>query len=995
MKRSLTGFIVLLFLPSLLLAQGSIHGSVTDSTTHDVLVGANVHLVGTAFGGVTDLEGKYKVTNIPAGTYRLRVSYVGYKSRERGLTIHEGESITFNANLPADVIEGSEVVVTGQARGQVAAINQQLNSSTIVNVISEEKIQELPDANAAEAIGRLPGVSILRSGGEANKVILRGMSDKFTTFTIDGVKIPPTDPDTRGVDLSVFSQGTLAGVELYKAITPDKDGDAIAGSINLVTRKAPSERLLRFDAKGAYSHLTNDYGQYDFIGRYGERFFNDVVGVQLVANLERRDRSNEQSNISVQDQQTYNAIGFLYNDLTVSFTDEIRRRGGISALIDFNTPDGGTIRINNIYNRTDRDYTIYGRDYPATTDYVAYTARDIQQNIRTLNSSIRGDNTLLNLNLSWGASYAESNLETPYDYRMSFQEPSINGAAGMRPVTRSAQTTSPESLIPFAYNNFAASYIDTGAFDTGLNNDRERTLFLDIARKYSMGNLVSGELKIGGKYRYTNRNKSSDELLAPYYLGYYQDNVLNGDGTITPKNFAGTRFANLMLDNRKVLLTNFLTSPTPQRNLFDRYLLNPLIDRDAIRQWYELNKNGIGSTGQREYWDNPETAADYYDITERVQAMYLMNTLELGPMISFIAGVRVEKETNDYGAKFSSAALSGFPTTGNLSNENSTFSETTWLPNFHLTVRPTDFLSVRFAAYRAIARPDFNARLEKNVVRITNPRDLLLIGNPNLKNAKAWNYEVNTSVFNNEIGLFTVSGFLRVIDDMFHTVSGIPGTYNQGNPGSLLDTLGIAWQPPIPDGLLISLTYSVNSNQPTKVWGFEVEHQANLTWLPGLLSNIVVSYNFSFVRSETYVLSYATDTTYVTFPGFPVPVPKYSTRLIEAKQKLEGQPDFFGNVALGYDIGGFSGRISVFFQGAYNRSYSAGRRSDPVVQNFSRWDISLRQRLTTGISVFASVNNLTSVIEDVRTENRQDNWDALRSSQQYGLTADLGFRLEF
>ena len=107
------------------------------------------------------------------------------------------------------MVEGEEVTVTAQARGQVSAINQQINSSTIVNVISEEKIQELPDANAAEAIGRLPGVSITRSGGEANKVILRGLSDKFTTVTIDGIKIPPTDADSRGVDLSIVSQDRL------------------------------------------------------------------------------------------------------------------------------------------------------------------------------------------------------------------------------------------------------------------------------------------------------------------------------------------------------------------------------------------------------------------------------------------------------------------------------------------------------------------------------------------------------------------------------------------------------------------------------------------------------------------------------------------------------------------------------------------------------------------------------------------------------------------
>ena len=178
-----------------------------------------------------------------------------------------------------------------------------------------------------------------------------------------------------------------------------------------------------------------------------------------------------------------------------------------------------------------------------------------------------------------------------------------------------------------------------------------------------------------------------------------------------------------------------------------------------------------------------------------------------------------------------------------------------------------------------------------------------------------------------------------------------------------------------------------------KVWGIEFEHQASLGFLPGFLSNLVLTYNFSLLRSETFVLSYVIDTTYITIPGFP-PLPQYKSRLVETRQKLEGQPEFFGNLALGYDVGGFSARVSIFHQGEYNRSYSAGRRNDPVVRAFSRWDLSVRQRLTENITIFMNLNNFTSVEEDVYTVNRVDNWEALQSSQRYGLSGDLGIRLE-
>lgn len=243
--------------------QSTIRGVVSDSLTGEVLVGANVVVQGTALGGTTNLEGKFTIVRVPAGSYKIRASYIGYTAKVLVVRV-TGADMSVNFPLGPEVVQGVEVVVTGQMKGQVAAINQQLTANKIVNVVSEEKIQELPDANAAEAIGRLPGVSITRSGGEANRIILRGLSDRFGSITVDGMKMASTDVNTRGVDLSTVSQGSLAGIELFKSITSDMDADAIAGTVNLVTKKAPAERLVRVDAKGAYNKLAKTAKQYDF-----------------------------------------------------------------------------------------------------------------------------------------------------------------------------------------------------------------------------------------------------------------------------------------------------------------------------------------------------------------------------------------------------------------------------------------------------------------------------------------------------------------------------------------------------------------------------------------------------------------------------------------------------------------------------------------------------------------------------------------------------------
>lgn len=190
---SLTIIALVLSLSISAFGQATLSGIVTDSLMANLLVGANVYLVGTALGSSTDLEGQFQITRIPPGQYQVKVSYIGYLSKEYPVQIQQNQNIVLDIELNYEVIQGEAITVTAQAEGQVAAINQQITSNTIINVVSEEKIKELPDANAAEAIGRLPGVSIIRSEGEANKVILRGLEDKFTTVTIDGVKIPSTD----------------------------------------------------------------------------------------------------------------------------------------------------------------------------------------------------------------------------------------------------------------------------------------------------------------------------------------------------------------------------------------------------------------------------------------------------------------------------------------------------------------------------------------------------------------------------------------------------------------------------------------------------------------------------------------------------------------------------------------------------------------------------------------------------------------------------------
>ncbi len=982
---------------------GIVQGTVADSVSGEPLIGANVFFIRTGLGGVSDREGKFRVTAIPAGSYRLKVSYVGYRTRELEIRVADNEVVTVAIRLLADVVEAEEVVVTAQMRGQVAAINQQLTSNTIVNVISEEKIHELPDANAAEAIGRLPGVSIQRSGGEANKVVLRGLSDRYTAVTVDGIRIPPTDADSRGVDLSTISQGTLAGVELFKALTPDKDADALGGSINLVTKRAPAERLFWVDAKVIYNHLMAAYDQYDLVARYGERYFDGVLGVQVGGNLERRNRSSERIDLDY-NQTLAGGNDYEINEATLQFSDEIRNRYGASLLLDVNTPDEGVIRFNTNFSRTDRSYLLSTRNYPYASGLrVTYSARDREQEIKTFNSALQGDNNLLGLKARWGLSFAESDAEFPYDYAIDFIEPSIIVdsvvVSGMSPGVPSIKSN-PEQLIPYALNNYQAAYANEAYFRYERNIDREKTAFLDLARTYTLSELLSGEIRGGAKYRHKDREKASSQRYAPYYLGYWREFTGEPGGASSRKDFTGTWFEpfyqRFLLDpsSRNPFSADFLDANPGSRKLYDLYDLSPIVNRDALRLWYTLNQNGRDSLGRSlEYYDDPSVQTDFYDVVERVSSAFLMNTFTWGPLVTFIAGIRVEQENNDYGSKFTPSGLGGFPIpSGGISDTTATHSETNWLPNFHLAASPTEYMKIRLAAYRAVSRPDYNLRLEKFMSQGGGGAVSLLLGNSQLKTATAWNYEAQTSFFGNTFGLISASVFYKEIDNVAHVLRNASTIGN-----SVLDMLGIAWRTPHLGSY--SLTVPYNAPRTTKVWGLEFEHQVNLNFLPGFLENFILTYNASLVRSETYILATDTFTVYVKQPtGFPPPydsitIPITNNKIVERKQRLEGQPEVFANIILGYDMGEFSARLSLFYQGEYNQSFSASGLSDQIINSFTRLDLAFKYQITRNIAVMLNLSNLTNIDDRNSIYNRSTGWKLLNTSEQYGFTADLGVRL--
>jgi len=958
---------------SVMFAQTMVSGLVTDANEGITLPSANVYLDGTTIGTVTNLNGEYRLPLNP-GSYSIVVSFMGYENLTKDITIQADQTAILNFELNPQAIMGEEVVVTAMMRGQRAAISSQLNAPGIVNAVSEEQIQELPDANAAEALGRLPGISLKRSGGEAQRVVLRGLNEKFSQIQLDGVAIPPTDAGARGVDLSLFSINSLAGIEVTKALTPDMDADAIAGSVNLVTKKASAKPELRIDLGGGFNKIEKSASQYNIGLRYGRRLFNNVLGIQASVNTEQKVRSNERY---AQSWEVNPDSSFNISNLTPSYTQEIRKRTGGSLLLDLNLSNGGEIRLNNFYNRTDRDALTYNRTYPLNGN-VSYSITDSERDIQTINNALSGEHFLGKIKINWGGSHALSLGRTPYRHQMNYDEGGAAGA-GMANVDEEDLGGPGELLIPYAYNNWEVAYLRHAFFNNNENKDRDIVGYLDVERTLTFSDKINVTIKAGGKYRYKDRANNVDRFRAPYWVNVPKDYEIQEDGTIVPLGWSGSSWPDgpEMVGGANVSMLNFMVDDPPSRNVVDgKYELNPMIDPDLAREWYELRKNGISQDGSlEEYNPYPDQVQQIYAVTERVMAGYAMATINLGEMIRVIGGVRIEKENNNYTAKYA-PNIAGFfrYLATDVADTTDSYSSSHVLPNFHLRFKPVDWWDLRLAATKTLSRPDFSMRLPMLVVRRTGGN--IDRGRPDLNNTEAWNFDVISSFYQSKYGLFTVGGFYKRLDNIFYMLNDViilngEMEATQDLPTGYGSYVGLSLDEPI-------------NTDGTELYGIEFDLQANLKFLPGFLGNFVLRGNFTLIQSTTYVPRFKIEQDISVFP--PTQTPTW----YETEERLEGQPSNFGNIALGYDQGGFSGRFSVFFQDDYLTSISSTGLQDKFQKGYAKWDLALKQAIPKlKMEIMLNVTNLSNFYEGTYWGFR--NLDD--GSTTYDILVDLGVRI--
>lgn len=266
-------FIILLFtisgLQNYQIKGASIKGHIIDENTHEPLPGTTIYIEKEKIYTIADGFGFYKITGLSVGTYELKTKGLGYENSQiQSITISsEKDIIEYDFYLKATSTAIDEVqVVSSQIKSteQSARRTEQV-ASNIMNVISAKTIELSPDLNVANVVQRLSGITLDKSTtGIGQYAILRGMDKRYSYTLINGIKIPSTNSDHRYVPLDIFPSDLVDRIEVTKSLTPDMEGDAIAGVINLIMKNAPDRFMFNANFSVGYNQFWYDRSSYSY-----------------------------------------------------------------------------------------------------------------------------------------------------------------------------------------------------------------------------------------------------------------------------------------------------------------------------------------------------------------------------------------------------------------------------------------------------------------------------------------------------------------------------------------------------------------------------------------------------------------------------------------------------------------------------------------------------------------------------------------------------------
>lgn len=266
-KRTLLLMATVMLTLSAVAQVGWIEGVVIDKEYDETLPGAAVQIAGTMIGVVTDFDGIYKLENLQPGTYTLRFTYISYEAQEvKEVVVRAGEATKVNISLGKANLQLSEVVVTGRRNmeSENALLIERKLSTVAVESMGAREMSIKGISNVEDGVKKITGISV--SGD--NQVFVRGLGDRYSATTMNGLTIASPNPDNKLIPLTLFPSSVVKNITVSKVYQPSVFGDYAGAHIDVETKENSGKDFLSVSVStgGVVGTMFNDFYSSNKVG---------------------------------------------------------------------------------------------------------------------------------------------------------------------------------------------------------------------------------------------------------------------------------------------------------------------------------------------------------------------------------------------------------------------------------------------------------------------------------------------------------------------------------------------------------------------------------------------------------------------------------------------------------------------------------------------------------------------------------------------------------
>ena len=586
-------------------SKGVISGVVKDSAGA-VLQGAKIELQPQIRPISTNELGEFNITEVDPGTYTVTVSYVGFTRYTGSVTVVAGQTARLDVTLAVANTNDQVIVTADRPRGEAEAINRTLAAENILQVLPADVIVSLPNANIADALGRMASVTIERDEGEGKYVQIRGTEPRLSNTMVDGVTVPSPESGVRQIKLDTIASDLVESVEINKTLQANIDADGIGGSVNLVTKTAGEEPTATLYGVGGYTPIVGGRDVDQMGGTIGKRFgAQKKLGLLVGGTYDYNGRGI--NDIEPDPQPNPNGTSTPYYD-TMDLRDYVydRTRWGATGSVDYKLGEGSSISLRALFST----FRNWGHKWVFTMADGAnpqYGQDWRRPNMAVGSLAMQGKHIFNASTILWGVSVGRSR--------------SLSGSGGANYQWMGDPNNNCAKCPGVSVNRPGW----TGCFGTGADNAYDRNNYglteFDIP---TYGQSVQLNLQASGSYARF------------YHLGTHFGTLEFGAKIRNAHKFDDTydTYCTVPNDDRWQSYSDSRRGASGMEHLVQRL---ELLRQDVQIQWPGLwhrdrlgQDAGLGNANQNQLVFNTDQGQNKgnFDMIERIPAGYVMNTIE-------------------------------------------------------------------------------------------------------------------------------------------------------------------------------------------------------------------------------------------------------------------------------------------------------------------------------------------------------------------------------